>query len=489
MLLSILIFLILSIFFITFISYFTKYSDLQVYKFGFIITIFLFIVSLALLLFFDNNTIDFQYITNWYIFEYFTFGFVDFDFGIDGISIYFILLTTFLIPICLLASWDSIKIYKKEFIIAFLILEFFLILVFSVLNLFLFYIFFESILIPMFFIIGLWGSRTRKIKAAYYFFLYTLFGSLLLLIGIIFISLELGSTSIYSLYLNNFSFERQIFLWIVFFISFAVKVPMFPIHVWLPEAHVEAPTAGSVILAGLLLKLGGYGILRFLIPMFPQANLFFLPLTFTLIILAIIYSSLTTLRQVDLKKIIAYSSVAHMNFSLLGLFSFNIYGILGALLLMISHGLVSSALFLCIGVLYDRHHTRLLKYYSGLTTVMPLFSIIFLFFSLANLSFPGTSSFIGEFLVLLGILKLNTTITFLSATTMIFSGAYSIWLYNRIAFGNLKIYYIKNFIDLTKKEFLIFLPLIVFTILLGIYPSICIDILYSSSLFVKFFYN
>jgi len=307
-----------------------------------------------------------------------------------------------------------------------LLTEFFLINVFSVLDLFFFYIFFESILIPMFIIIGVWGSRQRKIHAAYQFFFYTLFGSIIMLIGIIVIYFNTGTTDIQVLAQTEFSEMRQIFLWLSFFCSFAVKVPMLPVHIWLPEAHVEAPTAGSVILAGVLLKLGTYGIIRFMIPMFPYAMIYFTPLVFTMCVIAIIYSSATTIRQIDLKKIIAYSSVAHMNFALLGLFTNNSMGIEGSLFLLLGHGVVSSGLFLCIGILYDRYHTRNILYYGGLVQTMPIFSIIFLIFSLANIGFPGTVNFIGEFLVLVGTFKLNTTVAFLSATGMVLGAVYVI---------------------------------------------------------------
>ena len=317
--------------------------------------------------------------------------------------------------------------------------------VFCMLDLLLFYVFFESVLLPMFLIIGVWGSRERKIRAAYQFFLYTLIGSLFMLLAILLIYFQTGTTDLQVLFVSEFSLQRQFLLWFAFFASFAVKVPMIPVHIWLPEAHVEAPTSGSVILAGVLLKLGTYGFVRYSIPLFPDASVYFTPLVYTMSIIGIIYASLTTLRQIDLKKIIAYSSVAHMGFVTLGLFSLNIQGIEGALLLMLSHGFVASSLFLCIGVLYDRTHTRLVKYYGGLVHVMPLFSVFFLIFTMGNLSLPGTSSFVGEFLILVGVFQTNPFVATCAATGMILGGAYSIWLYNRVVFGNLKPFFIDAF--------------------------------------------
>jgi proton-translocating NADH-quinone oxidoreductase chain M len=334
-----------------------------------------FLLSLNLWIFFDNSTSKFQFVTQ---FNWFEFLNMQWYIGIDGISLFFIILTTFLVPVCLLISWSSITHLVKEFLVAFLFLETFMIAVFCMLDLVLFYVFFESVLIPMFLIIGIWGSRERKIRAAYQFFLYTLIGSLFMLLAILLIYFQVGTTDLQVLMTTEFSERRQFFLWLAFFFSFAVKVPMIPFHIWLPEAHVEAPTSGSVILAGILLKLGTYGFLRFSIPLFPEATVYFTPLIYTLSVLGIIYASFTTLRQIDLKKIIAYSSVAHMGFVTLGLFSLNAQGIEGAILLMLSHGFVASALFLCIGILYDRTHTRLIRYYGGLVQTMPLFSFFFL---------------------------------------------------------------------------------------------------------------
>lgn len=392
--------------------------------------------------------------------------------GVDGISIFFIILTAFLIPICILASWESITYKIKEFILMLLFTELLLINVFSVLDLFFFYIFFEGVLIPMFIIIGVWGSRQRKIHAAYQFFFYTLLGSILMLLGIIIIYFQTGTTDIQVLAQTEFSHTKQLLLWLTFFASFAVKVPMVPMHIWLPEAHVEAPTAGSVILAGVLLKLGTYGIIRFLIPMFPYATAYFTPLVFTMCIVGILYSAATTIRQIDLKKIIAYSSVAHMNFALLGLFTNNTQGVEGSLFFMLGHGVVSSGLFLCIGMLYDRYHTRNILYYGGLVVVMPLFCIFFLVFTLANIGLPGTVNFVGEFLVLVGIWKVNTTVTFLASLGLILGAVYAIWFYNRLVFGQIRFYGLHMFGDLTRREFFVLLPLFLLVFLMGIYPIV-----------------
>ena len=327
----------------------------------------------------------------------------------------------------------------------------------------------------MFIIIGVWGSRQRKIHAAYQFFFYTLFGSILMLLGIILIYSQVGSFDVQILSNVLFSKERQLILWLSFFASFAVKVPMVPVHIWLPEAHVEAPTAGSVILAGVLLKLGTYGIIRFMLPMFNYANNFFTPLVFTLCLLGIIYSSCTTIRQIDLKKIIAYSSVAHMNFALLGLFTNNSLGLEGSLYLMLGHGIVSSALFLCVGVLYDRYHTRNILYYGGLVSVMPIFSILLLIFILGNIGMPGTVNFIGEFMVLMGVLIKNSFVGIISAVSMVLGAIYSIWLYNRLVFGLVKNKTMLIFCDISRREFHILIPLAFFSLLLGIYPSLILN--------------
>lgn len=436
-----------------------------------------FIYSLFFWLQFDNSTPKFQFVET---IEWLPYSNINFVLGLDGISLFFVILTTFLVPICILVGWSNIKNYKKEYIIAFLVLESFMIAVFCMLDLLLFYVFFESVLIPMFIIIGVWGSRQRKIQAAYQFFLYTLLGSLFMLLAILLIFFQTGTTDLQILLTTEFSERRQILLWLAFFASFAVKVPMVPVHIWLPEAHVEAPTAGSVILAGILLKLGTYGFLRFSIPMFPEATLYFTPFIYTLSVIAIIYTSLTTIRQIDLKKIIAYSSVAHMNFVTIGMFSLNMQGIEGSILLMLSHGLVSSALFLCVGALYDRHKTRLVRYYGGMVHTMPLFSVIFLFFTLANMSLPGTSSFIGEFLILVGAFQRNSLIATLAALGMVLGAAYSLWLYNRVVFGNFKPNFIHKFSDLNRREVFIFVPFILGVIWMGVYPEVFLESMHTS---------
>jgi proton-translocating NADH-quinone oxidoreductase chain M len=436
-----------------------------------------FLISILIWILFDNFTSNFQFLHKFIWLSNYN---INVSIGLDGISLFFIILTTFLIPLCLLTSYNSIKKNIKEYYISFLFLEFFLLIIFSILDIFFFYIFFESILIPMFLIIGIWGSRERKIRASYLFFIYTLGGSLLMLLAIISIYQTKGTTD-YNILLNmHFEPFYQKIYWLAFFASFAVKVPMLPFHIWLPEAHVEAPTAGSVILAGILLKLGSYGLLRFSMPLFPLATVYFTPLVCTLCVIAIIYTSLTAIRQTDIKRIIAYASVAHMNLIILGMFSLNLQGIEGAIIQMLSHGLVSSALFLCIGVLYDRYHTRLITYYSGLVHTMPIFICFFFLYIMANIALPGTSSFTGELLILLGIFQKNTTITFFGATGMVLGGAYSLWLFNRIAFGNIQNNYLKIFYDISYKEFLIHVPLSISILIMGIYPKIFLDSLHAS---------
>lgn len=444
---------------------------------GLSISLLTFLYSLFLWLLFDPTCSQFQFVES---FQWLPYESINFILGVDGISFFFVLLTTFLIPICLLVGWSSIRSSLKEYIIAFLLLEFLLLSVFCMLDLLLFYVFFESVLIPMFIIIGVWGSRQRKIKAAYQFFLYTLLGSVFMLLGILLILLETGTTDLPTSLTTEFSERRQLLLWISSFASFAVKVPMVPVHIWLPEAHVEAPTAGSVILAGILLKLGTYGFLRFSIPLFPSATLAATPFIYTLSAIAIIYTSLTTLRQVDLKKIIAYSSVAHMNLVTIGLFSLNVQGLGGSILLMSSHGLVSSGLFLCVGALYDRHKTRLVRYYGGLVSTMPNFSIIFFFFTLANMSLPGTSSFVGEILILVGAFQRNSLVATLASVGMVLGAAYSLWLYNRVVSGNVKSSFLNKFSDLNGREVFLFVPFVLGVVWMGVYPKVFLDSMHVS---------
>ncbi len=433
--------------------------------------------SLFIWFFFKKSIGSFQFVTT---FKWLAFFNLTFTLGVDGISLFFLLLTTLLIPLCLLASWSTVSKYLKEFLISFLLLDFFLIGSFCVLDLLFFYVFFESVLIPMFLIIGIWGSRDRKILAAYYFFIYTLVGSVLMLLSILYIYYQIGTTNYEVLLTFSFSKLEQKFLWFTFFLAFASKVPMVPVHLWLPEAHVEAPTGGSVILAGVLLKLGTYGFIRFSLPLFPHASFFFTPLVYTIALIGIVYTSFTAIRQTDFKRIVAYTSIAHMNLVILGIFSFNIIGIEGAVLQSLSHGFVASALFLIIGVVYDRYGTRIVQYYGGLASVMPIYILIFLFFTMANISFPGTSSFVGEFLILVGSFKVNTTITFLGATSVVVGAAYSLWLFNRIAYGNLKTQYTNVFLDLSLREFVVFLPLISGTLFVGIYPNFFLTSIHAS---------
>ena len=395
--------------------------------------------------------------------------------GIDGISLFFVLLSTLLTPICILASWESIKVRVKEYMIAFLVLETFMVGMFCALDLALFYVFFEGVLIPMFLIIGVWGGK-RRVYAAFKFFLYTLLGSVLMLLAIIAVYWQVGTTDLPTVMEKlDLPFTWQCWLWLAFFASFSVKVPMWPVHTWLPDAHVEAPTAGSVILAGVLLKMGGYGFLRFSIPLFPEATQYFAPLVFGLSIVAVIYTSLVALVQEDMKKLIAYSSVAHMGFVTIGAFVMNVQGVQGSIFQMLSHGIVSAALFLCVGVVYDRMHTREIAAYGGLVHRMPRYAFTFLFFTLASVGLPGLSGFVGEFLVLLGAFKANTWVAFLAATSLILGAAYALWLYRKIVFGELTKDSLKGILDMNRREIAIFLPLVLLTIWMGVYPNSFLD--------------
>ena len=385
-----------------------------------------------------------------------------------------------LVPLCILASYENIKFSIKEYLISFLALETFMIGVFCSLDLVLFYLFFEGGLIPMFLIIGIWGGE-RRVYSTFKFFLYTLAGSVFMLLAIIYIFIQTGTTDVETLLNYNFTRNEQIILWLAFFASFMVKIPMWPFHTWLPDAHVEAPTAGSVILAGVLLKMAGYGFIRFSIGFFPEASELFAPFIFALSVIAIIVTSLIALVQEDMKKLIAYSSVAHMGFVTLGIFTFTVQGIEGGIIQMISHGIVSAALFLCVGVVYDRLHTRDISRYGGLVNKMPIYAFSFMIFILASLGLPGTSGFVGEFLVLLSIFSINTYFAVFATTGVVLAATYSLWLYRRIIFGALIKDELSEMVDLTRREILIFAPLLMLTILIGIFPKPVIDIIEPST--------
>lgn len=396
------------------------------------------------------------------------------EYGIDGISLIYILLTTLIMPICVLVSWNSITKNIKLYYSTLIILEVLLLLVFSVMDILGFYVYYESVLIPMYIIIGIYGARQEKIKAAYYFFYYTLAGSVLMLASILYIFYTFGTTNFLTLYTlvpTSLPIEIEYLLFIGFFMGLAVKIPKFPFHIWLPLAHVEAPLAGSILLAGILIKLGSYGFIRFVLVLFPHASVYFTPFIYLLGVLGIIYASLTTLRQTDLKRIIAYSSVSHMGFVMLGIFSHTTLGIEGSIILQVAHGLVSSGLFIIVTLIYERHHTRILKYYRGLSIVMPLWSATFLFLTLANIGFPLTLNFIGEFSTLVSTLFYNSFIGILASSGMVLSAAYALFLFNRITFGTLSPY-ISYTSDLTRREFFILLPLSLLTLILGIFPNL-----------------
>jgi len=430
-----------------------------------------FLLSIFIWLLFDNSLNNYQLVEKYRWFSDYKFYY---HVGVDGISLFMILLSTFLTPLCILSSWKSLKVRIKEYMISFLLLETFMIGMFSSIDILLFYIFFEAVLIPMFIIIGIWGGKNR-IYASFKFFLYTLFGSVLMLIAIIFIYQITGSMSIQELQGNYFTKQIQLWLWLAFFASFAVKIPMWPFHTWLPDAHVEAPTAGSVILAGVLLKMGGYGFIRFSLGMLPEASEFFAPFIFYLSVIAIIYTSLVALAQSDMKKLIAYSSVAHMGFVTIGIFVVNQQGIEGAMIQMLSHGIVSAALFLTVGVIYDRMHTREINFYGGLVNSMPKYAVFFMIFTLASIGLPGTSGFVGEFLTILGAFKFNTYLAFFTATGIVFSAVYMLYLYKRIIFGVQLNEKLNNILDLDLREKIIMIPLVVIIILMGIFPNIFLD--------------
>ena len=438
----------------------------------------IFNISVYLVFIFDTTSSNFQFIEEIHWISITNNNIV---LGIDGLGLFMVLLTTFLIPVCLILSFSLSNLAQiKEYNIAFLVLESILLGVFSTLDVLLFYLLFEAVLIPLYFIVGVYGSRGRRVRASYLLFLYTLVSSLFMLLAILFLYFKSGTTDFQALQsLNLTSFSEKL-CWIAFFLSFAVKMPLMPFHIWLPEAHAEAPTSGSVILAGILLKLGGFGFIRYSLCLFPEASSFFSPFIFTICSFGVIYASLTTLQQVDLKKIIAYSSVGHMGIVTIGIFSGNVQGIVGSIILMISHGVDSGALFFCIGVLYERHHTRIVKYYNGLINTMPIFMVFFIIFTLGNLGLPITSSFIGEFLVLIGCFSINSSTALLSGTGMVLGAAYSLWLCNRIGFGNIKTYSIFEFYDLNRREFYVLLPFLFLTFLIGIYPEIIISYLRAS---------
>jgi NADH-quinone oxidoreductase subunit M len=400
---------------------------------------------------------------------------IRFKMGVDGFSMPFILLTTFLMPFCILASWLSIEVRVKEYFVAFLVLETTMIGVFQALDLVLFYLFFEAGLIPMFLIIGIWGGK-RRIYASFKFFLYTLLGSVLMLLAIMAMYWEAGTTDIPTLLAHRFPVGMQWWLWLAFFASFAVKMPMWPVHTWLPDAHVEAPTAGSVILAGILLKMGGYGFIRISLPMLPDASASFAPLVYALSVVAIIYTSLVALMQTDIKKLIAYSSVAHMGFVTMGLFTMNAQGIQGAMFLMVSHGIVSGALFLCVGVVYDRMHTREIAAYGGLVNRMPLYAVAMMVFTMANVGLPGTSGFVGEFLTMMGAFRANPWVSFFSVFGIILSAGYALWLYARVVYGKLEKPNLQGILDLDRREMVMLAPLVALTIYYGFHPAPVLDV-------------
>jgi len=433
-------------------------------------TVFTFLVSLFVWIGFDNSNAGFQMVEKH---DWLGTG-IAYHVGVDGISMLFVILTTFLMPFCVLASWNAIEKRIKEYMIAFLIMETMMIGVFVALDTVLFYVFFEATLIPMFIIIGVWGGKDR-VYASYKFFLYTLLGSVLMMLAIMAMYWQAGTTDVPTLMKYSFPAGLQTWLWLAFFASFAVKMPMWPVHTWLPDAHVQAPTAGSVILAGVMLKLGGYGFLRFSLPMFPLASDLFAPFVFTLSVIAIVYTSLVALMQDDIKKLIAYSSIAHMGYVTMGIFAANTQGVQGAIFQMLSHGIVSGALFLCVGVVYDRLHTREISAYGGLVNNMPKYAVALMVFTMANVGLPGTSGFIGEFLTIIGVFRVNTWVALFAATGVILSASYALWLYRRVIFGALEKDSLKALLDLSGREKLILYPLLALTIFFGVYPAPVFD--------------
>ena len=433
-------------------------------------TLITFALSLWLWSMFDPANPGFQFVENFpWIGES-----IGYRMGVDGISVLFIPLTAFLMPLVVLSAWNSVTLRVREYMIVFLVLETMMLGVFATLDLAMFYVFFEGSLIPMFLIIGIWGGK-RRIQATYKFFLYSFTGTVLMLLAIMAMFWQAGTLDIAKLLTFRFAPDLQIWLWLAFFASFAVKLPMWPFHRWLPEAHVEAPTGGSVLLAAVLLKLGGYGFIRFSLAMFPDASAMFANFVFVLSVAAIIITSLVALVQTDMKKLIAYSSVAHMGFVTMGIFTGNVMGVQGALFQMLSHGLISAALFLCIGVLYDRMHTREIEAYGGLVQRMPRYALVFMIFTMANVGLPGTSGFVGEFLTMIAVFQVNTWVAFIAAGGVILSAAYALWLYRRLVFEALTKESLKGILDLHWREALVFAPLIVLTILFGFYPAPILD--------------
>ena len=440
------------------------------------VTGFTFVVSLALLIGFDASVTGYQFEEKA---EWLSGTGIGYHMGVDGISMPFVLLSTFLTPLAILASWSAIKVRVREYMIAFLVLETMMVGMFSSLDMLMFYLFFEAVLIPMFIIIGVWGGA-RRVYAAFKFFLFTLLGSVLMLVCMLAMYTEVGTTDIPELTAHSFGIGMQTWLFLGFMASFAVKVPMWPVHTWLPDAHVEAPTAGSMILAGVLLKMGGYGFIRFSLPMFPHASEFFAPLIFALSIIAVIYTSLVALAQSDMKKLIAYSSVAHMGFVTIGIFTLTEQGIAGAMFQMISHGLVSAALFFCVGVVYDRLHTREISAYGGVAAVMPRYAVFFMFMMLASVGLPGTSGFVGEMLVLVGAWKASTWVAAFTATGLVLGATYMLWLYRRVMFGAVVSDEVRAMAPMNRREFMIFLPITVLVLWFGIYPASLLDLMAGS---------
>lgn len=457
-------------------------SESRMKKLTLLVTLLNFVVSLVLWGEFDSNSSQYQFTADWV-----NLSFCHFHIGVDGLSLYFVLLTTFTMPICILASWDNVKHNLKYFLIAFLMVEAFLIAFFVVLDLLLFYVFFESVLVPLFLVVGIWGAvspgdpeNKTRIRASFLLFLYTLFGSLFMLLAFLVIIYNVGTSDLQMISLADISFESQKILWLAIFLSFAIKTPLVPFHMWLPRRHVEAPLAGSIVLAGLILKLAVYGFLRILIPLLPEATAYFSPLVQTIAVITLVYSSLTTLRQTDFKCLVAYSSIAHMSVVVAGIFSNTVQGIEGGIMLSIAHGFVSPALFMLVGgVLYDRYHTRVIRYYRGMTTYMPIFATFFFVFTIANAGTPTTRNWVGEFLSLNGTFMRSPVVGLLMSTGIVFSARYSIWLFNRICFGA-NSPYLSYTNDVTRREYMVLLTLLIPTIVFGIWPNIILNDLHYS---------